>query len=224
VVRSAFYSAGQRCSALRLLIVHDSIADQVIAMLSGACEQLRLNDPLLTDTDIGPVIDSDALTVIENYVDTKKQHWPLLYAYPATKLPRDGHFVGPHIFEVPNVAAVEKEVFGPVLHLMRYQRKSIDQIVTEINQVGYGLTFGIHSRIENWAAGLANKVNAGNVYINRNMIGAVVGVQPFGGMGLSGTGPKAGGPHYLLRFANEKTVTNNTVATGGNAALLNLTD
>jgi RHH-type proline utilization regulon transcriptional repressor/proline dehydrogenase/delta 1-pyrroline-5-carboxylate dehydrogenase len=224
VVRSAFYSAGQRCSALRLLIVHDSIADDLIAMLTGACEQLRINDPLLTDTDIGPVIDSDALEMIETYIAEKKQQWPLLYAHSHSKLPSQGNYVGPHIFEVPNVAAVEKEVFGPVLHLMRYHRKSIDQIVDEINQVGYGLTFGIHSRIETWAAAMASKINAGNVYINRNMIGAVVGVQPFGGMGLSGTGPKAGGPHYLPRFANEKTVSNNTVATGGNAALLNLGD
>ncbi len=224
VVRSSFYSAGQRCSALRLLIVHDSIADELITMLCGACDQLRLGNPLETTTDIGPVIDYDAKTMLETYVHQQKQHWPLLYAYPQARLPQDGSFFGPHIFSVPDIKAVEKEVFGPVLHVLRYHRKDIDTIVNDINNVGYGLTFGIHSRIENWAASLAKKINAGNVYVNRNMIGAVVGVQPFGGMGLSGTGPKAGGPHYLLRFANEKTITINTVATGGNAALLNLAD
>ena len=224
VLRSAFYSAGQRCSALRLLIVHDNIADDLLTMLYGACDQLHIGDPLAVTTDIGPVIDTDAKAMLENYITQQQQQWPLLYRFHPDRLPRSGNFVGPHIFQVPNVAAVEQEIFGPVLHVLRYQRKNIAAIVDDINRVGYGLTFGIHSRIENWAANLASRINAGNIYINRNMIGAVVGVQPFGGMGLSGTGPKAGGPHYLLRFANEKTVTNNTVATGGNAALLNLTD
>lgn len=224
VIRSAFYSAGQRCSALRVLIVHEGIADELIDMLCGACNELTLGDSLAINTDIGPVIDNDALAMLNNYVQQKSKNWKLLYQYPPQELPHNGYFIGPHIFEVPSVTELEREVFGPILHIVRYQRRDIDRIIQDINNMGYGLTFGIHSRIENWAANIASKINAGNIYINRNMIGAVVGVQPFGGMGLSGTGPKAGGPHYLHRFATEKTVANNTVATGGNAALLNLTD
>ncbi len=222
VVKSAFYSAGQRCSALRLLIVQDTIAEELIDMLVGACDQLTVGDPLQVNSDIGPVIDQQAKNNIQQYIQQKKQEWPHLYQYPSNKLPDTGHFIGPHIFKVPSVSAVEQEIFGPVLHILPFQRKQLDSVINEINTVGYGLTFGIHSRLENWAKKVAAKINAGNVYINRNITGAVVGVQPFGGMGLSGTGPKAGGPHYLLRFATEKTVTTNTVATGGNATLLNL--
>lgn len=224
VVRSAFSSAGQRCSALRLLIIQDSIADEFLNMLTGACQQLCLGNPLAIDTDIGPLIDSDAKKMVEKYITQQQSEWPLLYSYPANRLPQHGNFVGPHIFEVPNVAAVDREIFGPVLHVLRFKRSAARQLIADINHCGYGLTFAIHSRIESWANEMARSIKAGNVYINRNMIGAVVGVQPFGGMGLSGTGPKAGGPHYLQRFATEKTLTNNSVATGGNAALLSLAE
>lgn len=222
VVRSAFYSAGQRCSALRVLFLQEDSADEVLEMLYGACDELTIGDPSQLSSDIGPIIDADALHTLQDYVSKTKQHKKLLYQYDQSRLPTAGHFIGPHIFAVDQLADVQQEVFGPILHVVRYRRDELDQIIEDINNSGYGLTLGIHSRIEGWAESIFRRTQVGNTYVNRNMIGAVVGVQPFGGHNLSGTGPKAGGPHYLFQFSVEKVLTTNTVATGGNAALFNL--
>lgn len=224
VLRSAFYSAGQRCSALRVLYLQEDTADDVLDMLYGACDELTIGDPSLLSTDIGPIIDAEALENLRNYAKETEQQKTRLYRYDEKRLPDNGHFIGPHIFSVDRLTDVKKEVFGPVLHIIRYRREELDQIIDDINQSGYGLTLGIHSRIQGWAESIFNRTDVGNTYVNRNMIGAVVGVQPFGGHNLSGTGPKAGGPHYLFQFAAEKVLTTNTVATGGNADLFNLED
>jgi RHH-type proline utilization regulon transcriptional repressor/proline dehydrogenase/delta 1-pyrroline-5-carboxylate dehydrogenase len=224
VVRSAFYSAGQRCSALRVLYLQEDSADQVLEMLYGACDELSIGDPSQLSTDIGPIIDADALGSLQNYVKEAKGSKQLLHGYDSNRLPKRGFYIGPHIFGVDKLAEVNREIFGPVLHVIRYHREHLDQIIEDINKSGYGLTLGIHSRVEGWAQSIFKRTHVGNTYVNRNMIGAVVGVQPFGGHNLSGTGPKAGGPHYLFQFAVEKVLTVNTVATGGNAALFNLED
>jgi RHH-type proline utilization regulon transcriptional repressor/proline dehydrogenase/delta 1-pyrroline-5-carboxylate dehydrogenase len=220
VVTSAFRSAGQRCSALRLLCLQDDIADAVIEMITGAVREFRLGDPRDVATHIGPVIDSEAKTRLDAHVARMTATTRVHYA---GKAPSSGCFVAPHVFELQGVEALDKEVFGPILHVVRYRDGDMDRVLSAIRQSGYGLTFGLHSRITH----LIDKVRqlpVGNIYINRNMIGAVVGVQPFGGCGLSGTGPKAGGPHYLARFATEQTVTINTAAAGGNATLASLGD
>lgn len=224
VISSAFLSAGQRCSSLRVLYVQTDIADDLIAMLCGACEELSLAQPWKLDTDIGPVIDAEALLKLRQHIERMQTEALSLYEYPADKIPDVGFFMGPHIFEIESISQLKQEVFGPILHLIRYDANSMDGLIDSINQVGYGLTLGVHSRIESLAKTIFSRVKVGNTYINRNMVGAVVGVTPFGGQGLSGTGPKAGGPHYLFRFATEKTLTINTVATGGNASLLSLDD
>ncbi len=220
VVTSAFRSAGQRCSALRLLCVQDDVADTMIEMIVGAARELRLGDPRDVGTHIGPVIDAEAKTRLEAHIAQMKAAARVHYAGGA---PQAGSFVAPHVFELQSVETLDKEVFGPILHIVRYRAEDLDNVLLAIGASGYGLTFGLHSRIGH----LADKVRelpVGNIYINRNMIGAVVGVQPFGGCGLSGTGPKAGGPHYLARFATEQTITVNTAAAGGNAALASLGD
>jgi len=220
VVTSAFRSAGQRCSALRLLCLQDDIADAVIEMITGAVREFRLGDPRDVATHIGPVIDSEAKTRLDAHVARMTAKTRVHYAGKAPSL---GCFVAPHVFELQGVEALDKEVFGPILHVVRYRDGDMDRVLSAIRQSGYGLTFGLHSRITH----LIDKVRqlpVGNIYINRNMIGAVVGVQPFGGCGLSGTGPKAGGPHYLARFATEQTVTINTAAAGSNATLASLGD
>lgn len=222
VVRSAFYSAGQRCSALRVLYLQEDSADQVLEMLYGACDELNIGDPAQLSTDIGPIIDADALQSLQNYVSEARKSKQALYEYDSARLPEAGFYIGPQIFAVDQLVDVNREIFGPVLHVIRYRREQLDQIIEDINKSGYGLTLGIHSRIEGWAQSIFKRTHVGNTYVNRNMIGAVVGVQPFGGHNLSGTGPKAGGPHYLFQFAVEKVLTVNTVATGGNAALFNL--
>ncbi|MCE9664338.1 bifunctional proline dehydrogenase/L-glutamate gamma-semialdehyde dehydrogenase PutA [Halomonas sp. M5N1S17] len=225
VIQSAFQSAGQRCSALRVLYLQDDVADRVIEILKGAMDELHVGDPRDLGTDVGPVIDEDARKGLMAHIDRLKGEGRLLAETrldPAfTAL---GTFVPPVAFRIDGIDALEREQFGPVLHIVRYKADEIDQVVESINSRGYGLTFGVHSRNESFANAIAEKIRVGNVYINRNIIGAVVGVQPFGGQGLSGTGPKAGGPHYLLRFATEKTVTVNTAALGGNASLLALGD
>ncbi len=224
IIQSAFYSAGQRCSALRVLFVQQEIADTIITMLCGACEELVIGKPWEITTDIGPVIDKDALTNLNQHIDKMNVEASSLYRFPNNKLPEDGYYLGPHIFEIDSITQLEREVFGPILHIVRFSANEIDKVIEDINNTRYGLTLGIHSRLENRAKLISRAVNIGNVYVNRNMVGAVVGVNPFGGQGLSGTGPKAGGPHYLLRFASEKTFTINTVATGGNTELLSLRD
>jgi len=217
VVQSAFRSAGQRCSALRLLVVHASIADGVIAMIRGALAELNVGDPARLSTDVGPVIDDEAYANVSRNVARLKKDAKLLGETPlASNFPR---LVTPAAFELGKIADLKEEIFGPVLHVVRWNG-DVDSVMHEINALGYGLTLGIQTRIDSRAQRLARLAKVGNVYVNRNMIGAVVGVQPFGGEGLSGTGPKAGGPHYLFRFCAEQTLTINTAAAGGNAALL----
>jgi len=217
VVQSAFRSAGQRCSALRLLVVHGSIADGVIEMIRGALGVLNVGDPSLLATDVGPVIDGEAYdNVSRNVARLKKDAKLLGESRLVSTFPR---LVAPAAFELGSIADLKEEIFGPVLHVVRWNG-DVDQVMHDINDLGYGLTLGIQTRIDSRAQRLAKLAKVGNVYINRNMIGAVVGVQPFGGEGLSGTGPKAGGPHYLFRFCAEQTLTVNTAAAGGNAALL----
>jgi RHH-type proline utilization regulon transcriptional repressor/proline dehydrogenase/delta 1-pyrroline-5-carboxylate dehydrogenase len=217
VVQSAFRSAGQRCSALRLLCVHEGIADGVIEMIRGALAELNVGDPALLATDVGPVIDAEAFDGIGANIARLRTQATLIGESPvASSFPR---LIAPIAFELPQVADVKQEIFGPVLHVVRW-RGDVDSVIAQINALGYGLTLGLQTRIDSRALRLAAAARIGNVYVNRNMIGAVVGVQPFGGEGLSGTGPKAGGPHYLYRFCAEQTLTINTAAAGGNAALL----
>jgi len=218
VVMSAFRSAGQRCSALRLLCVHESIADGVIAMVQGAARELKAGDPAELSTDVGPVIDRQAFDAIQRQIQRLSQESRIV-VQPDASASDIPNLIAPHAFEVNSIADVQSEIFGPVLQIVRWSGDP-SGVVAQINALGYGLTFGIQTRIDSRANALAHSAHIGNVYINRNMIGAVVGVQPFGGEGLSGTGPKAGGPHYLYRFCAEQTVTVNTTAAGGNAALL----
>jgi RHH-type transcriptional regulator, proline utilization regulon repressor / proline dehydrogenase / delta 1-pyrroline-5-carboxylate dehydrogenase len=222
VIASAFNAAGQRCSALRVLFLQEDIADRALGLLAGAMDLLNIGDPALLATDVGPVIDAEARATLEAHaaaiVPGARWHHRVAVAPGSVH----GHFVAPLAVEIDGIERLEREVFGPILHVVRYRAADIDRVIDSINATGYGLTLGIHSRIEGFVRRVTRRVTVGNVYVNRNMIGAVVGVQPFGGCGLSGTGPKAGGPHYLLRFATERTVTHNTVAMGGNTALLSL--
>jgi RHH-type proline utilization regulon transcriptional repressor/proline dehydrogenase/delta 1-pyrroline-5-carboxylate dehydrogenase len=225
VVHSAFRSAGQRCSALRLLCVHEAIADGVIAMLCGALAELTVGDPADLATDVGPLIDDEAFAGVSAHVQRLRGSARLLgETVVASSFPR---LVAPVAFEIDRIADLQAEIFGPVLHVVRWgpgqsgpgAAREVLDVVRQINALGYGLTLGIQTRIDSRAQRIADAARVGNVYVNRNMIGAVVGVQPFGGEGLSGTGPKAGGPHYLYRYCAEQTVTINTAAAGGNAAL-----
>ena len=224
-IQSAFKSAGQRCSALRLLCVHDAIADKVIEMLQGAASELHCGDPALPATDVGPLIDSEAYQGVQKLLGASiyKEKRSFEHANTAQSATKSiANMLSPHIVEIKQLSDLKHEVFAPVLHVYRY-KDDTHAVINQINAMGYGLTLGIQTRIDSRAQQLAAAAHIGNVYINRNMIGAVVGVQPFGGEGLSGTGPKAGGPHYLLRFCTEQTVTVNTAAAGGNAALLTTT-
>jgi RHH-type proline utilization regulon transcriptional repressor/proline dehydrogenase/delta 1-pyrroline-5-carboxylate dehydrogenase len=217
---SAFNSAGQRCSALRLLCLPEHTADEIVRMLCGAMDELVIGDPRMLATDVGPVIDADAHAMLTRYVAEHAS--AVVHRCSLSAAHEHGLFVAPTVIVLPRAAALTREVFGPVLHVVRYRPERLEELVDEINGLGYGLTLGVHTRIDSTAKAIAERARVGNVYVNRNMIGAVVGVQPFGGMGLSGTGPKAGGPHYLPRFATERTVTTNTAAVGGNATLLSL--
>jgi RHH-type proline utilization regulon transcriptional repressor/proline dehydrogenase/delta 1-pyrroline-5-carboxylate dehydrogenase len=216
-VMSAFRSAGQRCSALRLLCVQSDVADRVITMLAGAARELKLGDPRDPAVHVGPVVDAEAQARLLDHIATMKRTARVHYAGEA---PARGFFVAPHIFELDHPRDLEAEIFGPILHVVRYRASEQDALLDAIEATGYGLTLGIHTRIDGAADRIAARLSTGNIYINRNMIGAVVGVQPFGGSGLSGTGPKAGGPDYLRRFGIEQTISINTAAAGGNAALL----
>jgi RHH-type transcriptional regulator, proline utilization regulon repressor / proline dehydrogenase / delta 1-pyrroline-5-carboxylate dehydrogenase len=218
VVMSAFRSAGQRCSALRLLCVQEDVADKVIEMIIGAARELKPGDPRDLSVHVGPVIDAAAKARLERHIAAMKAEGRLLYAGQAPA--GGGSHVAPHVIALDRVADLEEEHFGPLLHVVRYKAKDLDSIIDAIGATGYGLTLGVHSRIGETIERVTGRLNVGNIYVNRNMIGAVVGVQPFGGSGLSGTGPKAGGPHYLMRFAAEQTITVNTAAAGGNAALM----
>jgi len=220
VLRSAFNSAGQRCSALRLLCLQDDVADEILAMLRGALAELVIGDPASIETDIGPVIDAEACQRLQDYRRANANRTLMSLDLPDDR--PDGFFVEPTVLELDTASALREEIFGPILHVVRYRSSKIDELVDTINDIGFGLTLGIHSRINSFAHRIARRARVGNVYVNRDMIGAVVGVQPFGGLGLSGTGPKAGGPNYLLRFATEQSVSTNTAAVGGNASLLSL--
>ena len=220
VITSAFRSAGQRCSALRLLVLQEDVAERTLAMLTGAMDSLIVGDPALPETDVGPVIDADAKAMLDAHIARLRVKGRVLGAVPLPELARHGTYVTPIAVEIGRADLPEREVFGPVLHVVRYRATDLERVLDVVAGTGYGLTLGIHSRIERFAERVRARLRVGNTYVNRNMIGAVVGVQPFGGEGLSGTGPKAGGPHYLPRFAVERTLTVNTAAAGGNAALL----
>lgn len=228
VVMSAFRSAGQRCSALRLLCVQKDVADKIIAMVAGAAAELKLGDPRQTDVHIGPVIDLEAKERLDQHIVRLKTQARCHFAGTLPKNLDKGFFVAPHLFEISDVSELKEEIFGPVLHVVRWHAKrgqhgaplGLQQLIEKIAATGFGLTLGLHTRIDGNAALVEALSPAGNLYINRNMIGAVVGSQPFGGRGLSGTGPKAGGPHYLTRFASEMVVSNNVAAAGGNASLI----
>ncbi|MEP6996945.1 MAG: bifunctional proline dehydrogenase/L-glutamate gamma-semialdehyde dehydrogenase PutA [Betaproteobacteria bacterium] len=219
-VTSAFNSAGQRCSALRVLFLQQEIAPRVIELLIGAMDELVIGDPASLATDVGPVIDDEARKTLEAHVAAMAVEGRVLHRVALSLASAHGTFVAPTLVELDQIGRLKREVFGPVLHVVRYPASALDQVIDAINATGYGLTLGIHSRIDATVRHIASRVRVGNVYVNRNIIGAVVGVQPFGGEGLSGTGPKAGGPNYLFRFALERTLSVNTAAAGGNAALL----
>ena len=218
VVASTFRSAGQRCSALRLLCLHEATAQGVVDMLSGAVTELVIGDPVDPATDVGPVIDAAARATLEKQIAQLDRSGRLVVraALPANL---QGDYVAPCIYEIDHVEAADEEIFGPVLQVVRWSGE-VDALVERVNGLGFGLTLGVQTRVDGRAERISTCARVGNVYVNRSMIGAVVGVQPFGGEGLSGTGPKAGGPHYLPRFCVEQTVTVNTAAAGGNAALL----
>jgi RHH-type proline utilization regulon transcriptional repressor/proline dehydrogenase/delta 1-pyrroline-5-carboxylate dehydrogenase len=221
VIASAFRSAGQRCSALRLLCVQDDVADRIIDMVAGAARELKVGDPRDPATHVGPVIDGDAKNRLDGWIaDMARQGRVRFRGGRAGKLPAAGYYVLPTIIELTRAADLQEEVFGPVLHVVRWRADALDRLLDDIAATGYGLTLGIQSRIDATIRRIVERLPTGNIYVNRNIIGAVVGTQPFGGSGLSGTGPKAGGPGYLRRFALEQVVSVNTTAVGGNASLL----
>lgn len=224
VVISAFQSAGQRCSALRVLYLQDDIADKVLGMLTGAMKELRIGDPAQLQTDIGPVIDADAQAVLQRHAERMEREATPIAACNLGPEAQAGTFFAPRVYAIESLDQLESEVFGPILHVIRYQANELSGVLESINRSGYGLTLGVHSRIDGFARDVFRATRVGNTYVNRNMVGAIVGVNPFGGQGLSGTGPKAGGPHYLLRFVTEKTRTDNVTAKGGNAQLFNLAE
>jgi RHH-type proline utilization regulon transcriptional repressor/proline dehydrogenase/delta 1-pyrroline-5-carboxylate dehydrogenase len=219
---SAFNSAGQRCSALRVLLLQEEIADGVIELLRGYMDTLIVGDPALIETDVGPVIDAESQQRLDAHLARMQPLARWIHRAPLSATSARGHFFAPTALEIDSLAPLTREVFGPVLHVLRYRERDLDAMVDAVNALGYGLTLGVQTRIDATARRIAQRARVGNVYVNRNIVGAVVGVQPFGGCGLSGTGPKAGGPHYLHRFATERTMTTNTTALGGNASLLTL--
>lgn len=225
VILSSFGSAGQRCSACRILFIQDDVADKTIEMLKGAMAELEIGYPDRLATDIGPVIDTQAQAILQ-------KHKSRLYGFGKqifevncdSELYKNGVYFAPIAYEIPDLSYLKEEIFGPVLHVIRYKSSEVDDVIEQINNLGYGLTFGVHSRINSFVSKLTKRIKVGNVYVNRGTIGAVVGVQPFGGRGLSGTGPKAGGSEYLRAFATEKVISTDTTASGGNASLVMLGD
>ena len=220
VMVSAFNSAGQRCSALRVLFLQQEIAPQILEMLSGAMGELHIGNPMHFDTDIGPVISFSARDELHRHSKRMDHEARLIKAMPLPPESEEGSYFAPRVYEIDKLEQLQHEVFGPILHVIRYQADRLNEVLDSINNSGYGLTLGIHSRIDATVDFITRHSRCGNTYVNRNLIGAVVGSQPFGGEGLSGTGPKAGGPHYLQRFAAERVVTINTAAVGGNVGLL----
>jgi RHH-type proline utilization regulon transcriptional repressor/proline dehydrogenase/delta 1-pyrroline-5-carboxylate dehydrogenase len=219
-IASAFRSAGQRCSALRLLCVQDDVADRLLDMIAGAAAELLVGDPREIGTHVGPVIDEEARQRLDEWIARAGRERRLRFLWRGKAPPAGGLYVPPAIVDLRRARDLQEEVFGPVLHVVRWRAHELDSLLDDIESNGTGLTLGIHSRIDARVAWIAERLGNGNVYVNRNMIGAVVGTQPFGGTRLSGTGPKAGGPNYLRRFAAEQVVTVNTAAAGGNASLL----
>ncbi len=224
VMLSAFGSAGQRCSALRIAFIQEDIADEFNVMLAGAMQTWQVDNSAYLATDVGPVIDAGAQKVLQAHIDEMHKKAVFIAQMQLAPDTNNGTFIAPIAFEIPSLSILEKEVFGPILHVIRFKRKELLSVIDDINQLGYGLTFGIQSRIDHTIKEIEKHIKTGNIYVNRSMTGAVVGVQPFGGCGLSGTGPKAGGPHYLLRLCRESTMTINTTAMGGNAQLLAVED
>lgn len=220
VIKSAFHSAGQRCSALRILCLPESTADKVLGMLKGAMQELKIGETDQIETDIGPVIDKLAQTRLHQHIDRLKAGAKEIYTCELPIECMTGLFVAPQVWEIPSIRWLTGEVFGPILHVIRYRSETLPQLIDQINATGFGLTGGIHSRIESTVAQVERDLHVGNLYVNRSLIGAVVGVQPFGGEGMSGTGPKAGGMHYLHRFVLERVTSVNTTAAGGNASLM----
>ncbi|MGB5078224.1 MAG: L-glutamate gamma-semialdehyde dehydrogenase, partial [Sphingorhabdus sp.] len=218
VVLSAFGSAGQRCSALRILFVPHECADAIIETIKGAMDVLVIGDPHRAQTDIGPVIDAEAQAMLEDHVNKLEREAVILHR--CTLPPLNGNFFAPTLAQIDSVGFLKHEIFGPILHVIRYDQRELARVAQSLADTRYGLTLGIHSRLDSFASEVCRRVPAGNVYVNRSMIGAVVGVQPFGGNGLSGTGPKAGGPHALLRYATEYAVSNNITAKGGDPLLM----
>lgn len=221
IAQSAFNSAGQRCSALRVLFVQEEIAPVLLTMLQGYMQELIVGDPAFLSTDIGPVIDKNAQHMLQEHVEKMQREAKLIAQVPLKNVPQ-GNYFAPCVFELNDLSILKGEVFGPILHVIKYKARDLDKVMDAIIQTGYGLTLGIHSRIDGVIDYIASRMPVGNIYVNRNMIGAVVGVQPFGGERLSGTGPKAGGPHYLPRLCLERSISNNITAVGGNARLVSL--
>ena len=221
LLQSAFLSAGQRCSSVRLLLLQQEVAEEMISLIKGAMQELQIGDPADPATDVGPIITETAAEKINTHIDeARAAGLPVFQPYPPQRNQLTPRTVLPTLIEIPEIAWLKNEVFGPVVHVVRFAIEDLETLIEEVNNLGYGLTFGVHSRLSQRAHRIGNAVNAGNVYINRNTTGAVVGTQPFGGYGLSGTGPKAGGPNYLKAFCRERTITDNVAALGGNLALL----
>ena len=220
VLQSAFNSAGQRCSALRVLFLQDDIADRVIELLCGAMEELVIGDPTDLTTDVGPVIDEEARESLEAHIAQMRQAGHRVWQRELPEATRNGQFVPPTIIEIDSISDLARENFGPILHVARFAAGKHSAALDAINAAGYGLTLGLHSRIDATRADIEAHAKVGNLYVNRNQIGAVVESQPFGGEGLSGTGPKAGGPNYIARVATERVVCIDTTAAGGNASLM----
>jgi RHH-type proline utilization regulon transcriptional repressor/proline dehydrogenase/delta 1-pyrroline-5-carboxylate dehydrogenase len=219
IVRSAFDSAGQRCSALRVLCVQDDIYNDLLEMVKGNMQELKIGNPEELDTDIGPIINKAAKNKLNAYIKNKAKYGFQVYQ-SSTQI--TDQYISPTVIEINTLSDIDEEQFGPILHILKFKSSEIDDLIKDINNTGYGLTMGIHTRIESRADLFSQNCNIGNVYINRDIVGAVVGSQPFGGRGLSGSGYKAGGPNYLIQFLNEKVVSKNSVAFGGNAELLNI--
>jgi RHH-type proline utilization regulon transcriptional repressor/proline dehydrogenase/delta 1-pyrroline-5-carboxylate dehydrogenase len=220
VVASAFQSAGQRCSALRVLFVQDDVADSMLEMIAGAMEALTVGNPEDLTTDVGPVIDTEARAALNSHLAELKSKGKLLAEVALPDSAMRGHFVVPSMYEIGSLAELDREHFGPILHVVRWKSGELNKVISAINATGYGLTLGLQSRIDTTRQYVEAHARVGNLYVNRNQIGAVVESQPFGGEGLSGTGPKAGGPHYVARFATERVTCIDTTAAGGNASLM----
>ena len=219
IVRSAFDSSGQRCSALRVLCIQDEIYDDLLEMIKGNMHELKIGNPENLDTDIGPIINLSSKNKLDDYIKENINNGFNVYQSESAAMDR---FVSPTIIEINKLNDLDQEQFGPILHIIKFKSSEITNLISDINDSGYGLTMGIHTRIESRADLFSQQCNIGNIYINRDMVGAVVGSQQFGGRGLSGSGYKAGGPNYLMQFLNEKVVSKNSVAFGGNAELLNI--